>query len=124
MRPIAISLLLTALSAVADESKPPDPTPDERNLAADAQRLHREGYQHYQQGQFAEAVEKLRAVLEWDRKRFPAARYPDGHPNIAACLNNLGFVLRAAGQAEQALDCYRQSLAMCRTLFPAQKYPA
>src|SRR6202035_1578484 len=57
------------------------------------------------------------------RKLYPSSKYPDGHADLAQSLNNLGFVLKAIGQADKALTFYQQGLDMTRQLYPASKYP-
>lgn len=96
---------------------------EKANLAAEAATLNREGMQFYQQGKFAAATEKMRQSLDMFRKLYPASAYPDGHPDLAGALHNLGLVIRAMGQAEQALPYYDESLAIQRKLFPESRYP-
>jgi CHAT domain-containing protein/Tfp pilus assembly protein PilF len=74
-------------------------------------------------GQAEQALPYFRQSVEMKRKLFPASQYPDGHPDLAISLNNLGAVLESMGQTEQALGYFRQSLEMKQKLFPASKYP-
>ncbi len=57
------------------------------------------------------------------RKLYPASKYPDGHPDLARGISNLGFLLDVMGSYEKALPHYEQALAMNRNLYPASKYP-
>src|SRR5262245_27813068 len=99
--------LLLATSALrAQEPKPPALTPEEQKLAAEAQKLNEDAGQLFQRGRPAEAVDKMKQVLEILKKLFPESKYPDGHPDLAQSLHNLGFVLLAMGQAEKALPIY------------------
>jgi hypothetical protein len=54
-------------------------------------------------GQAEQALPYYRQSLEMRRKLYAAAKHPNGHPDLATSLNNLGAVLQAMGQAEQAL---------------------
>jgi len=122
-RMMATLLLLVALPALAQEPKPPQFTPDEEKLAAEAVKLNGEGFQLFQRGYAAEAIVKARDALEIRRKLYPAAKHPDGHPDLAGCLNTLGALLAVMGSYEKALPHYEQALAMYRKLYPAAKYP-
>ena len=57
------------------------------------------------------------------RKLYPAAKFPDGHTDLAVSLNNVGIVLESLGRLESALEHYQQALAMRRKLYPAAKFP-
>jgi tetratricopeptide (TPR) repeat protein len=119
----ALALWLSGAALTAQEPNPPVLTPEEQKLAAGATKLDRAALQLYLQGKSAEAVAPLRQSLEIRRKLYPAAKYPDGHPDIAQSLNNMGAVLLSSGSAHQALPFYEQALAMRRRLYPAPKYP-
>src|SRR5437879_1230836 len=99
-RPVVPALLLVWLvgaALVAQEPKLPELTPEEQKLAAEALKLNEEAGQMYQQGKAAQAVAKLRQSLEIYQRLYPVLKYPDGHRDLAASLNNLGFMLQAAG---------------------------
>jgi tetratricopeptide (TPR) repeat protein len=55
-------------------------------------------------------------------KLYPKEKYPDGHPDLATSLNNLGGLLQARGEYAQAEPFYRDALAMSRKLCPKDKY--
>jgi CHAT domain-containing protein len=74
-------------------------------------------------GQAAKALPYFEQAVAMRQKLYPAARYPDGHPDLAQSLNNLGFGLQAMGLAAKALPYYEQSLAMRQDLYPAARYP-
>ena len=123
-RTIALGVLLAIIGpAVADVPKLPLLTPEEQKLADEAATLNGEAVQSYRQGRPAAAIAKVRQAVEILRKVYPAAKYPDGHPDLADSLNGLGVLLQAMGRAEQALPYYRQSLEMRQKLYPAAKYP-
>src|SRR5260221_6746622 len=50
-------------------------------------------------------------------------RSPNGHPDLALSLNNVGLALRDLGRAEPALEHSQQALAMCRKLYPEKRFP-
>ena len=57
------------------------------------------------------------------KRLYPADKYPDGHPDLATSLNNLGFLLQARGEYGKAEPFYRDALDMYKRLYPADKYP-
>jgi CHAT domain-containing protein len=57
------------------------------------------------------------------RKLYPPERFPQGHPELATSLNNLGALLRDHGEYAQAELFYRQALAMRQKLHPAERFP-
>jgi tetratricopeptide (TPR) repeat protein len=61
--------------------------------------------------------------LEKCRRLYPADKYPDGHPNLAVGLNNLGVLLQARGEYGRAEPLLRDVLEMRRRLYPTGKYP-
>jgi tetratricopeptide (TPR) repeat protein len=54
---------------------------------------------------------------------YPPGKYPDGHPELATSLNNVGFVLRARGEYGLAEPFFSDALAMRQQLYPKEKYP-
>jgi CHAT domain-containing protein len=62
-------------------------------------------------------------ALAMRRRLYPESKYPDGHPELALSLNNMGFMLESAGSAEKAIPFLEQALAMNRRLYPESKYP-
>jgi tetratricopeptide (TPR) repeat protein len=127
MRPfihlVPLILFAIATPARAQDAKPPMLTPEEQKLAAEAKKLNDEGVQLYRQGRPAEAVAKMKQVLETYQRLYPAARYPDGHPDLAISLNNLGFLLQQTGQLTRALPYIEQALAMKFKLYATSHFP-
>jgi CHAT domain-containing protein/Tfp pilus assembly protein PilF len=68
-------------------------------------------------------VALLREVVAIQRTLYPAARHPEGHPDLAGSLDTLGFLLREQREFDQAEGPYREALAMRRALYPAAKFP-
>src|SRR4051812_42667337 len=91
-------LLLAALPAFAQDSKPPQLTLEEQTLAAEATTLINEGMRLYQRGRPTEAVDKFRQSLKIRQQLFPRSKYPDGHPDLATSFTAMGFVLQSVGQ--------------------------
>src|SRR5262249_1372744 len=65
-----------------------------------------------------EATEAARQALDLCRRLFTKEHYPDGHPDLATSLNNLGAVLRSRGDYARAEPLHRDALAMHRQLYP------
>jgi CHAT domain-containing protein/Flp pilus assembly protein TadD len=95
------------------------PAKEEREVLALTQRA----LQLYQRGQYAASVKLLRRALEISERLYPASKYPDGHLDLAACLNNLAGVLYAAGDYGGALTYFQRALAMYRRLYPPREFP-
>ena len=54
---------------------------------------------------------------------YPKERYPQGHPDLALSLNNLGDLLRAQGAYGEARAYHERALAMYQALYPTEPYP-
>jgi CHAT domain-containing protein/tetratricopeptide (TPR) repeat protein len=88
-----------------------------------AVKLNQQAVNHYQRGEYSEAIGLLREALEMYRKLFPKSRHPDGHPDLARSINNLALVHKAGGEYARAEPLYREALEMYRKLFPKSRYP-
>jgi CHAT domain-containing protein/Tfp pilus assembly protein PilF len=117
-----LTLLLTA-GVQAQADKPPEWTPEEKELADKATKLNEAGEQLYGMGKLKEAAEKFAEALALRRKLYPAGRFPDGHPDLAESLNNMGAVLLLQGESAKALTYHEQALALRRKLYPAGRFP-
>jgi CHAT domain-containing protein/Tfp pilus assembly protein PilF len=99
-------------------------TDEERSkLKKQAGELNQKADQLYRDGKYAAATEVLEKVLEIRRRLYPAEKYPDGHPDLANSLNNVGFMLDEQKEYGKAERFYRDALEMNRKLYPAAKYP-
>ena len=58
-----------------------------------------------------------------DEALYPKDRYPQGHPDLATSLNNLGTLLQAQGAYGEARGYYERALAMQQALYPKDRYP-
>jgi len=111
------------VAAVAQETKTPELTPEEKKLEAAAGQLFQEGGALYEKGKYAEAVEKLEQSLKILQRVYTPTKYPSGHPHVAACLTNLGLMTQEAGELERALDYHEQAVAAFRKLYPRARFP-
>jgi CHAT domain-containing protein len=123
-RRLAVLVLLAAClsRASGQPAAPPDKVADS-TLLDRAKQLNAEGLRCYQRGDFASALAPLREGLAIGRKLYPPERYPQGHPNLAGSLNNLGELHRVAGDLTKAEPLLREALAMRRTLYPKDRFP-
>jgi tetratricopeptide (TPR) repeat protein len=71
----------------------------------------------------ARALPYHEQALAMREKLYPPEKYPQGHPDLAQSLNNLGALLRAQGEYAKALPYLEQALAMYERLYPKDKYP-
>jgi tetratricopeptide (TPR) repeat protein len=96
---------------------------ERKQLAQQATNLFKQGVEQYRKGRLDEAIRSTEQCLTLLRKLYPSAKYPDGHPDLAASLNALGYLLEARGDYARAEPFYRDSLAMRQKLYPREKYP-
>ncbi len=54
---------------------------------------------------------------------YPTERYPEGHPDLAHSLNNLGVVSREQGAYREALGYFERALAMNQVRYTTERYP-
>jgi CHAT domain-containing protein/tetratricopeptide (TPR) repeat protein len=54
---------------------------------------------------------------------YPSDRFPNGHPDLATSLNNLGYLLRAQGDLGGARAYLERALAMRQALYPTDRFP-
>src|SRR5262249_52753635 len=102
----------------------PAPGPEERAaLVNKAWQLTAEAIKLSQQNKLPEALQKFQQALAVREQLYPKAQYPDGHPDLATSLSNLGGVLNRLGQPVKALPYFERTLAMCEQLYPKAKYP-
>jgi CHAT domain-containing protein/tetratricopeptide (TPR) repeat protein len=87
-----------------------------RKLTAEVARLRGTGNN-------AAALPKLEQARRLEEKLYPAEKFPQGHPDLARSLNNLGYFLQARGDYGAAEDFYRRALAMSAKLYPKERYP-
>src|SRR5262245_31347974 len=99
-------------------------TPSERaELDKRATALIDGSLQLYHQGKYVEAIAKGEQAVTTFQQLYPAAKFPDGHPDLAVSLNNLGAFLQTAGNDARAQTYQEQALAMQLRLYPADKFP-
>jgi CHAT domain-containing protein len=118
------ALLAAAPATGAQPVAPARPEAGRRDeLAREAADLDRRAVGLSLQGRDAEAVALAERSLQIRRRLYPADRYPDGHPDLAKSLSNLGFLYRNAGDLARAEAAAREALAVRRKLYPPGRYP-
>lgn len=75
--------------------------------------LNQNSIQLYQNGRYTEAIEYAKSAL-----KIAQNIWLDDHPDLANCLNNLGYLLQIQGKITEAEPYYRNALAMYQRLFP------
>jgi CHAT domain-containing protein len=99
-------------------------TPAERkDLEQRAKEADQQGFRRYQEGKYPDAAKLAEEALTIRRRLYPQKDYPDGHPDLAGSLNNLGFSLGARGEYAKAEPLFRHALAMQQKLYPKARYP-
>jgi CHAT domain-containing protein/Tfp pilus assembly protein PilF len=86
-------------------------------------KLNEQAVQLYQQGKFAEATKMMKQALAMYQRLYPRGKYPQGHPDLATSLHNLGTLLWAQGEYAAARPYLEQALAMRQRLYPKAQYP-
>ena len=56
-------------------------------------------------------------------KLYPVSKFPDGHPELAHSLNDMGLMLHAMGDYSKSLDYHKRSLLMRRKLLSSLEIP-
>ena len=92
-------------------------------LQAEARKIDQELVGFYQQGKPLEALDRAKQALAMRQKLYPLQQFPQGHPDLAASLINMGDVLRSLVRLEPALKHYQKALAMYQKLYPAKQFP-
>src|SRR4051794_24147139 len=110
-------VLFTALHPAIGQIPLPKLTEDEAKLANQAADLNREGMKLYGQNKASDALGKLEESLKIRRSLYPKQKYPDGHPELANSLNNVGFVLTTSGRAEKAVPLLEEAVGIYRKLY-------
>jgi CHAT domain-containing protein/Tfp pilus assembly protein PilF len=62
-------------------------------------------------------------ALEMYERLYPKDRYPRGHPDLAASLNNMAWLLKDHGEYGKALSYQEKALAIYRQLYPKAHFP-
>src|SRR6516162_749462 len=92
-------------------------------LERKAAELSNQAFRFYQSGNYSEARKLLEEVLAIRQQLYSKEEFPNGHPDLAQSLNNLGALLQAQGEYAKALPYFEQALAMRQRLYPQDKYP-
>src|SRR5262245_5982417 len=90
-----LALLALALATGPRTARPDEPAKkpgdgERTRLAQEVAELNWRGVALYGEGRYPEATALLRKALTLNRKLYPKEEYPDGHPDLAHSLNNLG----------------------------------
>jgi CHAT domain-containing protein/Tfp pilus assembly protein PilF len=105
-------------AAAADD--PPDKlTPEQRKeLQAKWEELNTAAVKHYRAGKLPDAAEAFEKALETARQLYPK----QDHPDLAASLGNLAFVLQAQRKYAAAEPYFREQLEIRRRLHDKQDH--
>jgi CHAT domain-containing protein/Tfp pilus assembly protein PilF len=121
---VVLVLLAGCLGRAAAEDPPKELTSEERaRLEKQAVELNGRGVALHEQGRYPEALKVMQEALAVRRQLYPATRYPQGHPNLAASLSWVGTLLQEQGEYGKALYYYQQALQMRQQLYPKERYP-
>jgi tetratricopeptide (TPR) repeat protein/CHAT domain-containing protein len=111
-----------AAGGIADRAS--ELAPDERErLERLGLELNLEASREQHAGRYDRAVELLEQVVRILERLYPPERYPQGHPDLGASLNNLGFMLKVKGEYGRALGDFRRALEILENCYPPERYP-
>src|SRR5205814_1783304 len=103
----------------ADGPAPTKLGPEERKkLLAEWNELVEAGIGQRRKDQAAAALESFTKALEIAGRLYPKEEFPQGHPDLAICMNFLGLAYQEQGNYARAEDLFRKALAMRQQLFP------
>jgi CHAT domain-containing protein/tetratricopeptide (TPR) repeat protein len=125
---LALALWVLALAppaALAAEGDVPPAamSPEERaRLEREANQLNARAVALHRDGRSADAIELFRQALDLYQRLYPEGQYPNGHPHLAAGLNNLGYLLQLRGEYGRARDHLERALAMYHKLYPEDRH--
>jgi CHAT domain-containing protein/tetratricopeptide (TPR) repeat protein len=100
-----------------------DPTPEQKRLLEKIRASKARVDVLYSRGQYAEAGSLQHEIVRLAEQAYPKQSYPNGHPYLAASLNNLGTLLQVQGEYSRALNYYERALAMNEALYPKMTHP-
>ncbi len=121
---VLVVLVALGLGAQAQTEPPEKLTAEQRKeLEAKGKELNAAAVQAHRKGQLAEATKAAREALAIARQLYPTAEYPDGHPDLATSLNNLGFLLWSQRKFPEAEPLFREALAMRQRLYARSDHP-
>jgi tetratricopeptide (TPR) repeat protein len=117
-------LVARSLNSENRAETPKELSKEERDqLKRRALKLQQQVFQLYQQGKLVDATKIQKQLLDMHQRLYSKAKHPQGHPELANSLNNLGFLLHTRGEYAKALGYYRQALEMDQRLYPKDKHP-
>ena len=121
---IMLSVLTGSVLLAQEPKKEPELSKEVRaKLEAEVKRIDDEGVKLYQAAKLSEAEKAFCLTLQLRRRLYPPARYPDGHPDLAISLNNLGVLLQAQGRLADAEPLLYEALVLYKKRYPPNRYP-
>jgi CHAT domain-containing protein/Tfp pilus assembly protein PilF len=98
-------------------------TPEQQRLLIHARDLKQQADQLHQRGRYAEATKLFKELVPILEGLYSKAKYPQGHPELATSLNDLGVLLQEQGEYGLARPYLERALAMREALYPRHKLP-
>jgi CHAT domain-containing protein/tetratricopeptide (TPR) repeat protein len=92
-------------------------------LARRGAQLNKAALEHLDRGEYELAVATMKQAHSIAEQLYSKLDFPDGHPNLASSLNNLGSVFQARRDYVGARGYYERALAMGEVLYPKDRYP-
>ena len=118
-------LFLVVMVYTGPAADPPQRlTPEQRKeLERQATELSNAVVQHYQRGELGLALDKARQAMPIREQLYPESEFPQGHPDLASSLHDLGTLLREQGAYGEARGYSQRAVAMRQALYPGERYP-
>jgi CHAT domain-containing protein/tetratricopeptide (TPR) repeat protein len=115
-------MMLLVLVVSIGAAEPLSPAEREQ-LQKQAQELTEQAASLSRTGKSKEALLPARRALALREQLYPAADFPDGHPDLAKSHLNLAVFLRTLGEHGEALKHCEKAFAMNERLYPAARFP-
>src|SRR5437763_12761960 len=111
-RVLAILMLLACMPMVWTAAPPDRATWERFGKIEGINELNLRGVKMYRQGKYADATRVFAELLRRLESQYPTTRYPQGHPNLGASINNLAFLHQVQGEYAKAQPLYERALKM------------
>ncbi len=111
-----LTCALLGLPASADDPPKKLTFVERLELEAKFKESHRAGGAALDAGKYSEATKSWEEALKLARQLYPKADFPDGHADLAACINNLAFLYSSQGKLADAEPLYKDALVMNKRL--------
>ncbi|MFO0877710.1 MAG: CHAT domain-containing tetratricopeptide repeat protein [Gemmataceae bacterium] len=116
-------LILFGVSATWAAAPPVRISPERQRAIDEARQMYARAAEARIAGKPEEALRLYQATLQAQENLYAAMWYPDGHPELANTLNEIGIVAQTMQQFAVAESHNARALIMREKLYPSSRYP-